>query len=249
MAEFGTSPTLRSYLVVVQRRKWWVIGLALVGLAGSLALSLTQAKQYSATAQLLVQSSGPGVNLGGAQQGVTTTDVQTDLQLATSAPVVRLVQKKLGSAPAISTAEVAQTNVIALTAISSSPARAALIANTYANAYVDPDPSVAISDLTATQAQLQSQITSLSRQIKSLEGQPGQAAQVSALANQEAVLKEEVAQLQVNGAAAPAGSSSSPRPQAPSSPSSPKPTEDAAARPGGRADARPGRRVPAGQPG
>ena len=64
---------------------------------------------------------------------MTTTDVQTDLQLATSAPVVRMVQKKLGSAPPISTSEVAQTNVIALTAISR-PWRAALIANTYANA-------------------------------------------------------------------------------------------------------------------
>ena len=249
MAEFGTSPTLRSYLVVVQRRKWWVIGLALVGLAGSLALSLTQAKQYSATAQLLVQSSGQGVNLGGAQQDVTTTDVQTDLQLATSAPVVRLVQRKLGSAPAISTAEVAQTNVIALTAISSSPARAALIANTYANAYVAQTRQVAISNLTATQAQLQSQITSLSRQIKSLEGQPSQAAQVSALVNQEAVLKEEVAQLQINGAAATSGVELVTPAQAPSSPSSPKPDRRCPARPGGRPVARPGRRVPAGQPG
>ena len=99
MAEFGTSPTLRSYLVVVQRRKWWVIGLALVGLAGSLALSLTQAKQYSATAQLLVQSSGQGVNLGGAQQSVTTTDVQTDLQLATSAPVRAAGRRRNSAAP------------------------------------------------------------------------------------------------------------------------------------------------------
>ena len=68
MAEFGTSPTLRSYLVVVQRRKWWVISLALVGLGIGLALSLTQPKQYSATAQLLVQASSQGAALGGTPQ-------------------------------------------------------------------------------------------------------------------------------------------------------------------------------------
>ena len=132
MIESGSGPTLRSYLITLRRRKWWVIGFTLLGLAASLALSLREAKQYSATAQLLVQSSGQSVSLGSTNQPVTTTDVQTDLQLATSAPVVKAVRAELGSAPGISTSEVAQTNVIALTAISSSPARAALIANTYA---------------------------------------------------------------------------------------------------------------------
>ena len=58
MIESGSGPTLRSYLVTLRRRKWWVIAFALLGLAASLALSLRQAKQYSATAQLLVQSTG-----------------------------------------------------------------------------------------------------------------------------------------------------------------------------------------------
>jgi uncharacterized protein involved in exopolysaccharide biosynthesis len=58
MAEHGSGPTLHVYLTVLRRRKWWVIMFALLGLAASLALSLREAKQYSATAQLLVQSSG-----------------------------------------------------------------------------------------------------------------------------------------------------------------------------------------------
>ena len=101
MNESGSGPTLRSYLVTLRRRKWWVAVFVLLGLAVSLALSLTEAKQYSATAQLLVQSSGQGVNLGSTTQPVTTTDVQTDLQLATSAPVVKAVHAELGSAPGI----------------------------------------------------------------------------------------------------------------------------------------------------
>ena len=227
MAEHGSGPTLRAYLAVLRRRKWWVISFAVLGLAASLALSLREAKQYSATAQLLVQSSGQSVDLGSAAQPVTTIDVQTDLQLVTSAPVVKAVRAQLGAAPAVSTSEVAQTNVIALTAISSSPARAALVANTYAKAFVAQTQSAAISNLTAAQTQLQSQIGSLAQQIKAMQARPSDAPEVTALANQEAVLKEEAAQLQVNGAVATGGVELVTPAEPPVSPSSPKPAQNA----------------------
>jgi capsular exopolysaccharide synthesis family protein len=213
--------------VVLRRRKWWVIVLALLGLAASLALSIRQPKQYSATAQLLVQSSAQGVTLGSAPQQVTTTDVQTDLQLATSAPVMKIVRSKLGSAPSVSASEVAQTNVIALTAISSTPAGAARIANTYAQAFVYQTQATAINSIQQATTTLHKQINSLGKQIKSLQGRTGTVAQVSALVNQQAVLKEEVAQLQVNGAAATSGVEFVTPARAPVSPSSPKPTQDA----------------------
>jgi polysaccharide biosynthesis transport protein len=227
MAEFGSEPTLRTYLMLLRRRKWWVIALTLLGLAVSFAISLSQPKEYSATAQLLVQFSGTAVNAGSAQQELTSTDVQTELQLATSAPVVRVVRSKLGSVPAVSGSEIGQTNVIALTAISSTPARAARIANTYASAFVAHTRSVAISNLTAAETQLRSQISSLRRQIKSLQHDPAAAAEASALANQEAVLKEQIAQLEVNGAVATSGVEFVTPAQAPTSPSSPRPARDA----------------------
>jgi polysaccharide biosynthesis transport protein len=227
MAESGNGATLRAYLVVMRRRKWWVIALAVLGLGTSLALSLTQPKEYSATAQLLVQSSGQGLTLGSTPQLVTTTVVQTDLQLATSAPVMAIVGGKLGSAPAISASEVAQTNVIALTAISATPARAALIANTYARAFVEQTQQTAIKNLTTASTTLHQQINGLGKQIRSLESRTGSATQVSALVNQQAVLKEEVAQLQVNGAAATSGVEFVTPARAPASPSSPKPAQDA----------------------
>src|ERR1019366_3751143 len=68
--EFGGAPTLRSYIGLVRRRKWWIAAAALLGLAASLGLSLTQAKQYSATAQLLVQPAG-STALGVAPAAVT----------------------------------------------------------------------------------------------------------------------------------------------------------------------------------
>ena len=87
MGESGAEPTLRAYLTVLRRRQWWVLTLALLGLGASLGLSLTQAKQYTATAQLLVQSTGGNSAFNSNQNPVTSTDVQTELQLVTSAQV------------------------------------------------------------------------------------------------------------------------------------------------------------------
>src|SRR5258707_13797983 len=137
MPEHGAEPNMRAYLLVLRRRRWWVVALTVLGLAVSLVTSLTEQKQYAATAQLLVQSTG-GANptLGFSQNPVTTTDVQTELQLITSAQVEKQVQAQLGSVPAVSASEVGQTNVIAVTAVSPVSARAAPIAHTYARAVV-----------------------------------------------------------------------------------------------------------------
>ena len=107
MPEPGSEPTLRGYLHIVRRGRWWVAAFSLLGLGISLALSLTASKQYTATAQLLVQSVG-SVNLttGANSNGLTPADVETELQLVTSAQVQSQVRAKLGSAPGISATEV-----------------------------------------------------------------------------------------------------------------------------------------------
>ena len=144
MTEFGTEPSFRAYLQILRRRKWWVGSIAVLGLAASLAFSLTAHKQYSATAQLLVQPSIDASGLGVTQpQPVTQTDVETELQLVTSAPVQQAVRAQLGSTPAVSASEVGQTNVIAITATSQVPSRASLVANLYANAFVQYRQAVA----------------------------------------------------------------------------------------------------------
>ena len=89
------APTLR----VLQRRQWSGDILAALGLAAGLAVSLTEQKQYSATAQLLIQNPGPVAALGATQSEVTPTDLQTELQLATSAPVQQAVRTEFGSVP------------------------------------------------------------------------------------------------------------------------------------------------------
>ncbi|HEX3960671.1 MAG TPA: polysaccharide biosynthesis tyrosine autokinase [Trebonia sp.] len=226
MPNSGAEPTLISYLQVIRRRRWWVIALGAIGLALSLSAALTGQKQYAATAQLLVAQPGAISSvLGYNQAPVTTTDVQTELQLITSAQVQAQVRTTLGDVPSVSAAEVGQTNVIAVTAVSPAPARAALVANTYARAFVAARTAATSSNLAAAATELTGQINAITAEIKQL---PSKAtAQLSALTSQEAVLKGQLAQLQVAGSVANTGLEFVAPAQAPTSPSSPKPVQDA----------------------
>ena len=226
MTQFGTEPSFRTYLQILRHRRWWVGSITVLGIVVSLAFSLTAHKQYSATAQLLMQSSVNATGLGaGQQQPVTQTDVETELQLVTSAPVQQAVRRKLNSTPAVSASQVGQTNVIAVTAASRVPSRASLIANLYANAFVQYCQAVESRSLATAEAQLLSQISALELQLKSFRGKYT-SPEASALLNQEAVLKEQLAQAQVSGAVDMSAVVLVTPAQTPASPSSPKPVQD-----------------------
>jgi polysaccharide biosynthesis transport protein len=227
--EPGAGPTLRSYTRLVRRRKWWVAGLALLGLAASLAISLNQARQYSATAQILVQSGIGPTSLSAAPQYVTPTEVQTMLQLVSSASVVAAVRHQLGSAPPVQASEVAQTNVINITAIATLPATAARVANVYANQFVVSQQGVAVRNATSAETNLKSQIQTTGQQIKALRQTKGAAAasEATAMVNQQAVLRVQLSQVEVSGAAATQALALVTPARAPAAPSSPKPAQDA----------------------
>jgi succinoglycan biosynthesis transport protein ExoP len=226
MTEFGTEPSFRTYLYTLRRRKWWVASITVLCLAASLAFSLTAHKQYSATAQLLVQPSVNASGLNVVQEPVTQTEVETELQLVTSAPVQQAVRNRLHSTPAVSASEVGQTNVMAITAVSGTPTQAALVANLYANAFVQYQQSVASHSLATAEAQLSSQISSIGKQVSSLRDKTT-SPEATALLNQEAVLKEQLAQMQVSGSVDTGAVALVTPAQAPLSPSSPKPADDA----------------------
>jgi len=227
MTEFGTEPSFHAYVQILRRRKWWVGLAAALGLAASLAFSLTAHKQYSATAQLLVQPSIDASGAGVTQPlPVTQTDVATELQLVTSAPVQQAVRTRLHGAPAVSAAEVGQTNVMAITATSEVPSRAALVANMYATAFVQYRQAVAERNLASAEAQLRSQISSLAEQLKSFR-RDTTSPEASALLNQQAVLNEQLAQMQVSAAVYTGDVVLVTPAQTPASPTSPSPTRDA----------------------
>jgi capsular exopolysaccharide synthesis family protein len=228
MADLNTEePSLRGYLQVLRRRYYWIVACVVLLGAAAASYALVQPKQYTATAQLLVQPTQANIPSAGTQQVISPTDVQTELQLLTTAPVKEKVRHLLGSEPNISTSQVGQTNVIAVAATSKSPTLAAKIANSYANAFVTYQQAVTNTNLASAEQQLQSQISALDAQVASLGDAPSATAQVNSLLSQETVLKETLAALQVNGAVSGGGVQVVTPAKPPTSPSSPKPLKDA----------------------
>jgi capsular polysaccharide biosynthesis protein len=244
--EPGAGPTLRSYTRLVRRRKWWIGGLTLLGLAAGIGLPLTQAQQYTATAQVLVQSAGP-IALGQAQQQVSATEVQTMLQLVTGASVKQAVRGKLGSTPPVQATQVAQTNIIAITAIAAAPGAAARVANVYANEFVLSEQTAAIRSATSSESAMRAEIAADAKEIKRLRAGHHSVPQVNAVVNQEAVLQVQLSQLELSGASQAAPLTVVTPAVAPSSPSSTQ--VGRAPRAARGPDPGPGRRVPTGQPG
>jgi receptor protein-tyrosine kinase len=235
MAALNTEePSLRTYLQILRRRFYWVVaGVVLFGAAAG-GYSVVQHKQYTASAQLLVLPS-TAANLPGSagQLAISPTDVLTELQLLTTAPVKETVHRKLGSEPNVTASEVGQTNVIAVSATANSPTLAAKIANAYSNAFVAYQQATSSATLTAAEHQLQAEIAAVAAQLATLQSSASSssssssnAAQIAALAGQEATYNEELATLQVNGAASTGGVEVVTPAKAPTSPSSPKPVRD-----------------------
>jgi capsular exopolysaccharide synthesis family protein len=225
--ESGAGPTLRSYTRLVRRRKWWIGGLTLLGLAAGIGIPLTEAQQYTATAQVLVQGATGPTALGEGPQQVTPTEVQTMLQLVTSASVQQAVRHKLGSAPPVQTSEIAQTNIIAITAVAAAPGTAARIANAYAAQFVETQESAAIRSALSSETAIRREISADAREISKLRSQGRPASQIDSVVNQQAVLQVQLSQLQLNGAGQNAPLTVVTPAEAPLSPSSPKPAQDA----------------------
>jgi len=213
---------LRTYLRVLRRRKWWVIVCTGLALAGAIAYSFSAPKKYSATAQLLVQPQSGTLPLNTPAQSITPTQVLTELQLLSSAPVVDAVKSRLHlSQLNVASAEQGLTDVISITATNRDPVLAARVANTYARQFVDYQTFVTLKGLTTAELELQSQINAIDQELPLVNGTP----QGVALANQVAVLKEEYAQYQVDGAATTGGVTVTSSASVPKAPSSPKKLE------------------------
>ena len=200
---------LRTYLRILRRRAGWILLVAVLVVAAAVGIDRARAKQYTASAQLLVQPAST-VSNAVTQQTVFSSQVLTEMQLLTSTPVKQAVQRVLGisqfaNVPPASTAEVGQTNVITVSAKSATPREAETIANAYANAFVTYERNAAIGSQTAAESQLQSQINTLNGQITALEKNSGSssataASQLTNLLGQEDTLKAELAQLQARTA-------------------------------------------------
>lgn len=206
---------LRDYLGVLSRRRWTVALAVAIVLGTALLSNAFQAPVYQATAELLLQnrSTESLFDASTGQRVDPNRAIHTEIEVLRSAPVRAEVQRKLGRAPRVSAAAVGQTDVIRVSARSTDPGDARLIANAYATSYIEFRRKQAVDDLFAAGQQLQSKIDSLNQQIEPLNAQLNSAdartrpavearvqPQIDSLVSQQTLFKQKLDQLQVDAA-------------------------------------------------
>lgn len=154
------------------RRRKGIVGLSVViVLAVALAVSYLQTERYSATAKLLLKprtAQSLFNNSGSQSEVLSARSVETEIEVIKTEPVRELVRNKIGSAPAVQVRPVGQTDLVTIRAESTDPARAALVANAYAGAYIDFRRRQAFDELSAASEEVQTKITDLQKQLDNL---------------------------------------------------------------------------------
>lgn len=164
--------TLRDYLSVL-RRRMWTIGLICILAAGAaFGLSSIQTPIYRSEARLLLGANQVTTDTGGFGQYIDPNRIETEIQVINGRPVAEIVKAALGYAPGIAGSAVGRTAVISLAASSASPAKAAEIANTYAQAYITYREQQIAGSLTLQTKEYNRQISLIAAQIAEIEARP-----------------------------------------------------------------------------
>lgn len=168
--EAAAEPELRDYLQILRRRKTVIALSVAITLGIALVLSYSQKPRYAASAKLLLRTrSTESLFQTDAQSaGDPSRAVETEIEVIGTEPVQDLVRKKIGSAPAVQVRQVGRTDLVIMRAESTDPKRASLIANTYANAYIDFRRKQAFDTLSAASEEVQTKISDIQKQIDNL---------------------------------------------------------------------------------
>jgi Mrp family chromosome partitioning ATPase len=219
----GDAPDLRAYLAPIWRWKWVIVAITVLAAGATYALTVHEAKTYTSTARLLVQSADPAASVASSVTTGQSLNAPTPEALANvatqiagqvnTASVYRQLGGATGSAGAVVATPESTSSVIDVSASSHSAALAARLANTYVSVFLASQSqsvsAAATSDVTAARATL-----------AALPGGPDTAAQRDALLTQIAqyntIARSPLPGAQVVDAAV-----------APTAPSAPKPVRNA----------------------
>lgn len=196
---------LRQYISILRYRKWSVILVAFLVLAGALAFSLRQTPLYRSEAEVLVKApSTPGVLL--SQQ----PNLDTERQIALSETVAERVSSEHGSDPetllrGLSVRVEANTEILAFSYMDPSPARAQQLTQAFANSYLQYRRQESLDDLLGASDTVQQRIEEVDDELRDVNKQIRNAqdeaeiasleSQARALEGQLAILQREVADL------------------------------------------------------
>lgn len=123
---------LRDYVAVLRRRKMVLAVVVLAAILASLGSSLLQTPQYRSSADVLIRSS----SVTGQVTFATPTGLSAEVVFATRAEMRAALQDAIGISANVSVTAKPDLSSLTFTAISDDPDDAALIANTYADLFI-----------------------------------------------------------------------------------------------------------------
>ncbi len=165
--------TLEDYLHALRRRKLLVLACVVLAVAASVAYTRQRVREYSTSAQVLVNPSPAGGNNG----QVTAPKLESETALILSDAVSGAAREQVGTETGnpwegiVVAASAPNTNIISVKATSTSPARAALLANAYVQAYVDKRVGEQNTYYDTLVASINDELTTLTAAIAGEEGQ------------------------------------------------------------------------------
>jgi succinoglycan biosynthesis transport protein ExoP len=171
LAEDEDRVDIRHYAEVLWRRKLIIIVVTAVACALAVAMSLRQPNLYRSSAAILLQGSEAERRLGASDEPASFAynRVETEIGVIESELVREAVAEELGYEPGVSVGAVGDTDIVQISATSREPQRAAEIANTYAQVYVEWRRTRTVNDLLAAQQTVQAELDVLEDQIAELE--------------------------------------------------------------------------------
>lgn len=226
----AAQPQILTYVRMLRRRKWTVVLVALLATGGALGFAESETPVYQSSAQILLEAS-PAAQVIGGSSGATAPNPQDQIAVLEGPGVATIVGKALGEAPAINASAVSGTDLIQITATSTSAPEAARIANAYANAYISYQRTQTVNGLVAAERILESRISAQQTELSSLEAQSAKSGpaeqsalqpQITALSQQLALLTSELDSVQSSVALGFGGAEVVKPATTPSSPASPR---------------------------
>jgi len=192
---------LRDQLRVLKRRRTPILAVAGVAVVVAVAIGLLQSPTYTSSCDLLVvtQRSDPVFGFSLDQSPDPERVLQSSVALLESAQIRAEVTRRAGPGPLVSARAQPHSNVVRVTVTTGDPARAALLAETYARVFIDDRIRQASESLATASSKLQPRIDELQSRIDTVAEEadrlpPEQrAASVSSLqSRRDALISEQV---------------------------------------------------------
>jgi capsular exopolysaccharide synthesis family protein len=168
---------LRHYVGVVWRRRLIVLSVVILMVGLALGYSFHQKSLYKAHADVLLQAStqeqlvNPANQSNSGSSGSRANPVDNEIAIMRSKSVVAAVMDKLGLSqpPKVGIVEIGDTEVVSVNATNQDPDRAATVAETYAETYIEQRRTALVNSYLQASAQIQAQIDTLNSQIAALQ--------------------------------------------------------------------------------